>query len=90
MYTDHVWGAVVDAATRVVHDTATARDRAWWHGLDESECVAHIVSAKCVMDAATEHKLRSVCVPLLLSLFEGALGGLENDEFYSGICDMAA
>ena len=60
MYTDHVWGAVVDAATRVVHDTGTARDRAWWHALDESECVAHIVSAKCVMDAATERTLRSV------------------------------
>ena len=90
MYTDPVWGAVVDAATRVVQGAATPRDCAWWHGLGESECVAHVVSAKCVMDVATERAVRSVCVPLLLSLFEDALRGLENEEFYSEICDMVA
>ena len=42
------------------------------------------------MDVVTERTLRSVCVPLLLSRFEDALCGLENDDFYSEVCDMAA
>ena len=90
MYTDHMRIAVVDAATRVVGDLASARDRAWWHGLDAAECVAHVVSSKCVMDDVTERMLRSVCVPLVVSSFEEAMSDLENDGFYSGVCDMAA
>ena len=38
----------------------------------------------------TERMLRSVCVPLVVSTFEEAVSDLENDGFYSGICDMAA
>ena len=57
MYTDHMRIAVVDAATRVVDDLASARDRAWWHGLDAAECVAHVVSSQCVMDDVTRQRI---------------------------------
>ena len=37
-------GHVVDVATRVVDDLASARDRAWWHELDAAQCVAHALT----------------------------------------------